>query len=55
MIQQYERFVKPAFDDYIAPTKKHANLIIPNGSDNTGVSLTRHYIGRATPHGTLVH
>lgn len=35
VLEQYERFVKPAFDDYIAPTKKHANIIIPNGSDNS--------------------
>lgn len=32
---QYEKFVKPAFDDYISPTKKFADIIIPRGSANT--------------------
>ncbi|EGC40571.1 uridine kinase [Dictyostelium purpureum] len=31
---QYEKFVKPAFDDYILPTKKYADVIIPRGADN---------------------
>lgn len=30
-LQQYERFVKPAFDHYIAPTMVHADLIVPRG------------------------
>eukprot|EP01132_Coremiostelium_polycephalum_P013220 gene13220-16125_t len=34
VLYQYERFVKPAFDDYILPTKKYADVIIPRGADN---------------------
>lgn len=34
VLYQYEKFVKPAFDDYILPTKKHADVIIPRGADN---------------------
>lgn len=34
VLQQYERFVKPAFDDYIAPTKRKADIIIPNVTYN---------------------
>ncbi|EFA76807.1 uridine kinase [Heterostelium album PN500] len=34
VILQYTKFVKPSFDDYILPTKKHADVIIPRGSDN---------------------
>jgi uridine kinase len=34
VLSQYERFVKPSFDDYILPTKKYADLIIPRGGDN---------------------
>eukprot|EP01126_Amoeba_proteus_P065690 TRINITY_DN938_c0_g1_i8.p1 TRINITY_DN938_c0_g1~~TRINITY_DN938_c0_g1_i8.p1 ORF type:complete len:420 (+),score=79.27 TRINITY_DN938_c0_g1_i8:70-1329(+) len=34
VLAQYERFVKPAFDDYISPTKRFADVIIPRGSDN---------------------
>jgi uridine kinase len=28
-------FVKPAYDEYIAPTKNKADIIIPNGEDST--------------------
>eukprot|EP01091_Cochliopodium_minus_P007014 TRINITY_DN16957_c0_g1_i1.p1 TRINITY_DN16957_c0_g1~~TRINITY_DN16957_c0_g1_i1.p1 ORF type:complete len:265 (+),score=67.76 TRINITY_DN16957_c0_g1_i1:375-1169(+) len=31
---QYEKFVKPAFDNYIAPSKKRADIIIPRGVAN---------------------
>lgn len=32
---QYERFVKPAFDQFILPTKKFADIVIPRGATNT--------------------
>lgn len=31
---QYSKFVKPAFDDFILPTKKYGDIIIPRGGDN---------------------
>eukprot|EP00898_Chlorokybus_atmophyticus_P008298 jgi/Chlat1/846/Chrsp104S01186 len=34
VIEQYSKFVKPAFDTWIAPTKKYADVIIPRGGDN---------------------
>jgi len=34
VLQQYQNFVKPAFDDYILPTMKNADVIIPRGADN---------------------
>jgi len=34
VLKQYETFVKPSFDEYILPTKKYADVIIPRGSDN---------------------
>jgi len=34
VLLQYEKFVKPSFDDFILPTKKHADIIIPRGGDN---------------------
>ncbi|KAG4933057.1 hypothetical protein JHK87_047059 [Glycine soja] len=30
----YAKFVKPAFDDFILPSKKYADIIIPRGGDN---------------------
>ncbi|KAJ2996696.1 Uridine-cytidine kinase-like 1 [Globomyces sp. JEL0801] len=35
VIQQYNRFVKPSFDEHIFPTMKFADVIIPRGLDNT--------------------
>lgn len=32
---QYNRFVKKSYDEYIKPTMKHADIIVPFGSDNT--------------------
>ncbi len=32
---QYNRFVKKAYDEYIKPTMRYANIIVPFGSDNT--------------------
>eukprot|EP00250_Pteridium_aquilinum_P000409 c10452_g1_i1 orf=103-1191(+) len=34
VLEQYAKFVKPAFDDFVLPTKKHADVIIPRGGDN---------------------
>ena len=34
ILTQYMQFVKPAFDDYVFPTKKFADVIIPRGADN---------------------
>ncbi|KAL6204162.1 hypothetical protein ACLB2K_021430 [Fragaria x ananassa] len=34
VLDQYSQFVKPAFDDFILPTKKYADIIIPRGGDN---------------------
>jgi len=35
VLKQYTKFVKPSFDDYIQPSKKHADVIIPRGAENT--------------------
>ncbi|KAG6683980.1 hypothetical protein I3842_12G040400 [Carya illinoinensis] len=34
VLEQYLDFVKPAFDTYIFPSRKHADFIIPNGVKN---------------------
>lgn len=33
-VMQYAKFVKPAFDDFVLPSKKYADVIIPRGGDN---------------------
>ena len=35
VLVQYNRFVKKAYDEYIKPTMRYANIIVPFGSDNT--------------------
>ncbi|KAJ3189689.1 hypothetical protein HK101_008761 [Irineochytrium annulatum] len=34
VLEQYQKFVKPAYDDHIAKTMKFADIIIPRGLDN---------------------
>lgn len=34
VIEQYFNFVKPAFDQYIAPGRNIADLIVPRGGEN---------------------
>merc|ERR1719493_402572 len=42
---QYTNLVKPAFEEFCLPTKKHADVIIPRGADNTvAISLVAQHI-----------
>ena len=41
VMQQYENHVKPAYDNYIAPTMQHADIIVPRGGENE-VRLVQH-------------
>ncbi|KAL9157390.1 hypothetical protein ABFS82_08G002400 [Erythranthe guttata] len=34
VLDQYAKFVKPSFEEFILPSKKHADVIIPRGADN---------------------
>ena len=34
VIKSYNRFVKASFDEYIKPTMKYSDLIVPRGADN---------------------
>ncbi|XP_069506956.1 uridine-cytidine kinase-like 1 isoform X7 [Ambystoma mexicanum] len=35
VIKQYNKFVKPAFDQYIQPTMRVADIVVPRGNGNT--------------------
>ncbi|XP_006922051.1 uridine-cytidine kinase-like 1 isoform X2 [Pteropus alecto] len=35
VIKQYNKFVKPAFEQYIQPTMRLADIVVPRGSGNT--------------------
>ena len=42
-MQQYENHVKPAYDNYIAPTMQHADIIVPRGGENE-VCINTQYV-----------
>mmetsp|Transcript_88471 Transcript_88471/g.245720 ORF Transcript_88471/g.245720 Transcript_88471/m.245720 type:complete len:474 (+) Transcript_88471:68-1489(+) len=45
VLSQYTRFVKPAFEKYVLPSKQHADVIIPWMNDNTvAVNLITEHI-----------
>ncbi|EOY22454.1 Uridine kinase/uracil phosphoribosyltransferase 1 [Theobroma cacao] len=46
VLEQYAKFVKPAFDDFILPSKKYADVIIPRGGENhVAIDLIVQHIG----------
>lgn len=48
VIEQYNKFVKPSFDEYIYPTIRYADFIIPRGSENViAINLVVKNIKRA--------
>lgn len=34
VLNQYARFVKPSFEEFIQPTKRYADIVVPRGRDN---------------------
>ena len=45
VLDQYETTVKPSFDNYILPTKRFADIVIPRGAENTvAIELVLQYI-----------
>ena len=45
VVERYERVLKPMHNKYIAPAKKYADLIIPQGGNNTvAIKLLKEYI-----------
>ena len=35
VLHQYNRFVKPSYDEFIKPTMKFSDIIVPHGKQNT--------------------
>ncbi|KAJ1919501.1 Uridine kinase [Mycoemilia scoparia] len=47
ILDQYKRFVKPMFDEFVKPTMGNADVIIPRGMDNTvAIDLITKHIQR---------
>lgn len=40
VLAQYCKFVKPAYDDFIKPTMKHADIIVPFTTENNNAVNT---------------
>jgi len=40
VLKQYNKFVKPAYDDFIKPTMKYSDIIVPfTSSNNNAVNM----------------
>ena len=45
VLERYHKFVKPAYNTYIKPTKAYADIIIPRGRSNTiNIDLINYYL-----------
>ena len=45
VIDRYHKFVKPAYNSFIKPTKEYADLVIPRGGSNTiAINLINYYL-----------
>ena len=43
VIKQYNKFVKPSFDQYIEPTMRLADIVVPRGESPPLLLLSVHY------------
>ncbi len=51
VMDRYQQVLKPMHEQFIAPTKRYADLIIPEGGNNTtGVTILCQYIEALTKH-----
>ncbi|KZO96697.1 armadillo/beta-catenin/plakoglobin [Calocera viscosa TUFC12733] len=46
VLTQYLRFVKPAFDNFVGPTAKYADIIIPGASNMVAIDLVVNHVRR---------
>ncbi|SAL95760.1 hypothetical protein [Absidia glauca] len=45
LLTEYVNFVKPMFDEFVAPSKKYADIIIPRGYENTpALQVLEHHL-----------
>lgn len=65
VLNQYSEFVKPGFEEFILPSKKYADVIIPRGSDNhvaidlivqhIRTKLCQHHLCKIYPNISVIH
>lgn len=50
VVDRYLKVLKPMHEQFIEPTKRYANLIIPQGGENVkGIAILCKYIEGLTP------
>jgi len=55
VITQYVEFVKPAFEEFCLPTKRHADIILPKGKENlVAINLIAQHIHDLLT-GSIIH
>ena len=48
LIEKYRNVLKPMHDEFIEPSKQHADIILPNGGDNSrAIAMMQQYIRSA--------
>ncbi|KAG6908693.1 hypothetical protein DXG01_003707 [Tephrocybe rancida] len=46
ILDQYLRFVKPAYDNFVRPTSSHADIIVPGSNNQVAIDLISAHIRR---------
>ncbi|OCH86072.1 armadillo/beta-catenin/plakoglobin [Obba rivulosa] len=46
VLEQYLRYVKPSYDNFVLPTSKYANIIVPGSDNNVAIELISTHIRR---------
>lgn len=46
VIEQYLRYVKPAFDNFVLPTARHADIVVPGSNNAVAIDLITTHIRR---------
>ena len=47
VLEQYDKFVKPAYEQFIAPSAIHADIIVPRGGGNSvAIDLIVQHVNR---------
>ncbi|KAJ7639864.1 armadillo/beta-catenin/plakoglobin [Mycena polygramma] len=46
ILEQYLRFVKPAYDNYVLPSQRHADIIVPGHNNEVAIDLICTHIRR---------
>ncbi|KAG2131365.1 armadillo beta-catenin plakoglobin [Suillus clintonianus] len=46
VLEQYLRYVKPAFDNFVLPTSRHADIVVPGSNNSVAIDLISTHVRR---------